>query len=232
MWPYRNWRPATKRDEGERGAGTPPIKIDGPRHPQTLALSILAVVAIVAVMRFAEVVVVPFVLGVLISYALDPLVALLVRARIPRPLGATLLLTLSCAGIVAGGYALRSDVESLVEQLPDIAHRVGQMLAPGRGSTVGKMQQAAREIEQAASAATQPAAPRTPSGARPVQVEEPPIKLRDYLIIGSVGVAGVAAQIVVVIFLALYLLASGDLFKRKLVRIAGPSLTLGATSSE
>lgn len=210
------------RDEDLEGGPT----VDVPRRPQTFALTLLAVLATVAALRFAEVILVPFVLGVLISYALDPLVTLLARARIPRGVGATLLLAMLAAGLVIGGYALRNDADAFVEQLPDVAHRVGRMMqAHSRGSTVGKVQQAARELEQAASAATQPSAPPPAGAARPVQVEEPPIKVRDYLFVGSVNAAGIAAQIVVVVFLALYLLASGDMFKRKLVHIVGPSFT-------
>ncbi len=204
----------------------PAPRVDVPRNPRTFALTLLAVLAVVAAMRAAEVILVPFVLGVLISYALDPIVTLLARIHLPRAVGATLVLALLCAAVVRGGYAMRGDVEDFVQQLLDIAHRVGRALqAHGKGSTVGRVQQAAREIEQAASSATQPAAMPPTGGARPVQVEEPPIRIRDYLFVGSVSAAGIAAQIVVVVFLALYLLASGDMFKRKLVRIVGPSLS-------
>ncbi len=200
--------------------------VDVPRRPRTLALTILAVLAIVAALRFAEVVLVPIVLGILISYALDPLLTVLVRAHVPRAFGATLLVALLFAGVVAGGYGLRSDAEAFVEQLPDVAHRVGRVLqAHSHGSAVGKVQQAARELEQAASAAAQPSAASPAGGVRPVQIEEPPIKIRDYLFVGSMTAAGVAAQVVVVLFLALYLLAAGDMFRRKLVRIVGPSFT-------
>jgi predicted PurR-regulated permease PerM len=41
---------------------------------------------------------------------------------------------------------------------------------------------------------------------------------------GSVGLATAAMQVVLVIFLVYFLLSSGDLYRRKLVKIAGPSL--------
>ena len=63
---------------------------------------------------------------------------------------------------------------------------------------------------------------------QPVQVvvEQPATnKLGGYLWAGSVGVMGFLAQATMVIFLVFFLLLNGDTFKRKLVRIAGPSLS-------
>ncbi len=195
------------------------------RNPRTAALTILAVLAVIAAMRLAEVILIPIVLGVLISYALDPIVAALARVRLPRAVGATLVVTALFAGIVAGGYALRGDATALVEQLPEVARRVGRLVETHTGkSPVGKVQQAAREIEKAATAATQ--APPPARGAVPtVQVQEPAVKIRDFLVTGSIGAVGIGAQVVVVLFLSLYLLASGDLFRRKLVHVVGPSFS-------
>jgi predicted PurR-regulated permease PerM len=193
-------------------------------NPSSVALTVLAVIGVIAAVKFAEVILVPVVLAVLISYALDPAVTLLHRARIPRALAATLLLGAFLAAVVGGGYALRGQVIDFVEELPTVAHRLGEALqARGNRSPVGKVQQAAGEIEKAATAATRPTT--AASGARPVQVQQPPVNIRDYLLIGSIGVAGLVGQIIVVVFLALYLLAAGDLFKRKLVHIVGPSLS-------
>ncbi len=57
-----------------------------------------------------------------------------------------------------------------------------------------------------------------------VQVEQPAIDLRQYFTWGSAGLAFFVAQSVLVVFFVFFLLASGDLFRRKLVKIAGPSL--------
>ena len=42
---------------------------------------------------------------------------------------------------------------------------------------------------------------------------------------GSLGIAAAAGQMVMVVFLAYFMLASGNLYRRKFVKIAGPSLT-------
>jgi len=57
-----------------------------------------------------------------------------------------------------------------------------------------------------------------------VQIEEPTINVREYLTWGSTGLITFVGQATLVAFFVFFLLASGDLFKRKLVKIAGPSL--------
>jgi predicted PurR-regulated permease PerM len=77
--------------------------------------------------------------------------------------------------------------------------------------------EAAEELTTAAAAAT--AADR--SGAQPVRMVEPATPLRDYVITGT----GIAAQILLVLFLVFFLLSAGDLYKRKFVKLTGPSLS-------
>jgi len=88
--------------------------------------------------------------------------------------------------------------------------------------TVAKVQKAAGELEKTATEATgsKPAA-----GVTRVQVEEPLFKTSDYLWSGSLGVIGFIGQAVTVLFLVFFLLASGDLYKRKLVTLVGPRLS-------
>lgn len=86
-----------------------------------------------------------------------------------------------------------------------------------RDGTVASIQAAADELATVTDAP--PARDRT--GAQPVRVVDPPTGLRDYLLTGT----AVAGQILVVAFLVFFLLSSGDLYKRKLVKLTGPSLT-------
>jgi predicted PurR-regulated permease PerM len=92
---------------------------------------------------------------------------------------------------------------------------------PDTASAIQQVQKAANEIERAADAAA--STPRAPSGVTRVQVETP-LNVSDYLLWGSIGVATAALQSVMILFLVYFLLASGDLYKRKLVKIVGPSL--------
>jgi predicted PurR-regulated permease PerM len=196
-----------------------------PMDIRSAALTILAVIAVILVLQYAQPMLIPVVLGVLINYALDPVVGMFERIRIPRALGAALVLSLL---VVVGGilvYGLSGQAAAIIDQLPDAARRVRHQLeagTPQTDSTIDKFQKAATELEKAASTATsKPAAP----GVSRVQVEQPTFDFGTYLMSGSLGLATAFGQLVLILFLAFFLLASGDLYRKKLVKIAGPSLS-------
>jgi predicted PurR-regulated permease PerM len=195
---------------------------------RSAALSIILVLLLVAALHFAESVLVPIAFGVLISYALDPIVTSLERLKVPRGLGATLVLTLLVAGGCGLAYSLRYQAAALATQLPTAAERVRASLrdlrsSRGADSPVQKVQQAAKTLERAATEAS--SAPASSGEAPEVQVQPSPVSVGDVVVAGTMRVGELAAEAVVVFFLALYLLAAGDLFKRKLVKLAGPSLS-------
>jgi predicted PurR-regulated permease PerM len=130
---------------------------------------------------------------------------------------------------LAGGkliYGLRAEGAAIVQQLPDAARRIRKVFENDRPATANAIQQvqkAANELEKAADAA---ATPRPPSaGVTRVQVEPPPFNVSDYLLWGSISIATAVGQLVLILFLVYFLLASGDLYRRKMVKLAGPSLT-------
>ena len=58
-----------------------------------------------------------------------------------------------------------------------------------------------------------------------VIVDQPAFKLDNFLWKNSMGALGVVGQAAMVVFLVFFLLLGGDTFKRKLVRLTGPSLS-------
>jgi predicted PurR-regulated permease PerM len=56
-------------------------------------------------------------------------------------------------------------------------------------------------------------------------VDQPKFKLSNFLWESSMGAVGAIGQAVTVVFLVFFLLLGGDTFKRKLVRLTGPSLS-------
>ncbi len=58
-----------------------------------------------------------------------------------------------------------------------------------------------------------------------MQVVQPAFRASDYIWIGGAGLVGFLGQFTVILFLAYFLLVTGDLYKRKLVKIAGPTLS-------
>jgi len=93
---------------------------------------------------------------------------------------------------------------------------------PDAATAIEQVQRAATELEKAANAA---APPPPPSGVPRVQVEAPPVSISEYLLWGSIGLGAAIGQLVLILFLVFFLLAAGDLYRRKIVKIVGPSLT-------
>jgi predicted PurR-regulated permease PerM len=167
---------------------------------------------------------IPIVLSILISYSLEPIVVLLMRTKLPRTAAAALVVALLASSLGYTVYALSDDAAAVVAQLPDAAAKLRATLAKNRGTggTIGQVQKAAQELQRTAdeAAGSNPVS----TGVQRVQIEQPTFNVREYLSWGSASVVAFAGQAVLVGFFVFFLLASGDLFKRKLVRIVGPSL--------
>ena len=194
------------------------------RRTRPVSFAVLAALAVVALLHFAAAVFIPLVVSVLLSYALSPPVDWLSRRRVPRALGAALVVIGIMAGLGALVYSLHDDAVAWLDRLPVAAEKFQKSLRAngGNAGAFDKMKQAADQIERAAAEATgAPPAKNLPR----VQVVERQFKLTDYLWAGSVSVAAAVGQIAAVVFLVFFLLASGDLYKRKLVKIAGPTFT-------
>jgi predicted PurR-regulated permease PerM len=213
-------------DTLERDAPAEPASSSGPLDVRSVALTVMAALGAILMLQYAEPVLIPVVIAVLISYVLDPAVTSLQKRGVPRALGATIAIVLLCGAIGLGVYTLTGQAMAVVENVPVAARRLADRMEPKQGQPEGaleKVQTAAKEIERAAEQASDPAP--TPRGVTRVQVVEPAFAARDYLWAGSIRLVGFAGQLAMVLFLVFFLLGTGDLFKRKLVKIAGPTLT-------
>lgn len=222
-------RPEPDSDAGNRQSPAPSESQDEtPVVPvdvsiRSVALTVLATVAGVYLLHWAQQVFVPVVLAILISYALEPLVRSLVKVRVPRPVASAGIVGLLVVSLVSGIYAFTDDAQAIVAKLPDAAQTLRRVMNQDRGErALDHVQRAAEELQATAdeAAVRNPA----PNDVLRVQVEQPAIDLRQYFTWGSAGLAFFVAQSVLVVFFVFFLLASGDLFRRKLVKIAGPSL--------
>ena len=190
-----------------------------------VALLVLAALATILMLQYAQPVLIPVVVAILISYVLEPAVTSMARRGIPRIAAAFLVLALLCGGIGLGVYKLTDEAIAIVDTVPTAARRFAQRFEPRRGGPEGaleKVQEAAKEVEKAAEQVSDPRLP--PKGVTRVQVVEPALAARDYLWAGGRGLLSFLGQFAMVLFLVFFLLVTGDLFKRKLVRIAGPTL--------
>jgi predicted PurR-regulated permease PerM len=209
------------------GDGDQPIVINMPVDVRSVTLTLIAVFAVVLFLRYAAPVLIPIVVAILISYVLSPMVNALERGRIPRVLGAAVSILLLVGALGATGYALSGQAITIIDNVPEAAQRLRDRIlerqqSPDQG-TLEKVQRAAEEIDLAAEA-TAPRV-RATAGVQRVQIVEPAFRALDYVWSGGRGAVALIAQLVFVLFLVYFLLLSGDLYKRKLVKIAGPTLT-------
>jgi predicted PurR-regulated permease PerM len=223
-------------EQAARDADPVPVVKDADVAPvdvRTVALTVIAVIAVIYLLQYARALLIPIVIGILISYALQPIVTALHRAHVPRAVGAALAVVLLVGAVGLGMYTLSDETMSIVSSVPEAAQRIRDRVRSHRRSpstgALQKVQEAATEIDKAAQeAAAAPPGQSPPSSGRGVQkveVIEPTFRARDYLWSGGLGLATFAAQFVLVLFLVYFFLVTGDLYKRKVVKIAGPTLS-------
>lgn len=213
-----------KARHDETGEPLPPEASSQPNGIAT-AVWILTVIAVVAALYLARAFFVPLLFGILVSYTLGPLVDGLERWRIPRVIGAALVLAVAVGGVSWMAVSLSDDAGEIVDSLPDAARKLRQSLHSlhaGEAGVIQQIQKAADELQRAAA----DAGLESPKAAVVVSGEPEGIRqLRDFLLAQSALLVSFATQTPVVLLLTYFLLASGTHFRRKLVTLAGPSLS-------
>ncbi len=193
---------------------------------RSTALLVLAVLASLFALRWASAVVVPVLVAVLFSYGLSPIVDWAQRHRVPRAVSAAMLVLGLLGGVGATLFWLSDDASKLVEQLPAAAEKLRDSVRPaagGSGNPLDTVQKAAAHLEQAAEESTR-AAPAS-RGVQRVQVVQAKFNIKDHLWVGTLGLLGILAQIGIMALITFFLMQSGDRFRRKLVKLAGPTLS-------
>lgn len=166
----------------------------------------------------------PLLFGMIVSYALSLPVDALERKRVPRAVAAALVLCTATALTASVAYSLRGDTLELVEQLPDAASRIRSRVqgnpAAGAGP-LANINRAATELEKAATeAAGGTSAARIPP---PAQANSLGF-VKQFLLVQTTSAVTTLVQIGSALLVAFFLLTAGSAFRRKLTRLAGPSL--------
>ena len=193
---------------------------------RNVSLVVLAGLASLFVLHWAKAVFIPVMLSVLFSYALSPMINWLELKRVPRWFSSAVLLLAIVSAIGSTVYSLSDQAAQLVEAMPVAAQKFRQALKTRGGasnSTLDIVQKAAAQIEQAAKESG--AAPVVTRGAMRVIVEPASFDIKKYLWSGTVGLIALIGQSAAVLFLTYFLMLSGDTFRRKLVKLAGPTLS-------
>jgi predicted PurR-regulated permease PerM len=184
--------------------------------------SIIAIAAMVYLLKTGAEFFVPLFVALLISYALSPVVEHLTRLVRVRVIAAAIVVLAIVAGAGIAAWAWSDDLAAIWEKVPvaarTVSRNVQQMVMPA--GPINEVKKAAADIESAAAtgkpAPAPQAAPRT----------EPPPQLSMWQLAwtGWKGVTLAATQVTVVLFLVFFMLASGNLFKKKLVLLSGERL--------
>ncbi len=206
----------------------------GPIDVRSVSLAVLALLATLFALQWASVVLIPLMLAIFISFALNPIVKRLAKWKIPRPIGAPLLLVILVGGFGYLSSTLQDEAVTIIDQLPQAVKQLRYIIAINRnyqGGVIDKMQEAAKEIEKVTEDSSGAPSPikksdvTVQSDVTRVQLEQPVFQISDYLWGGTVGAVAVVTQFFIVFMLVLFFLIWGDLYKRKLVKITGPTLT-------
>ena len=204
-----------------------PLLVHVPIGIRSLSLAVLAVLAGIFVLHWAKAVFIPFMLGLLFSYALSPVVNWAERRHVPRWLGSGLLVISIVTALVGTGWSLSGEAIRLLNSLPEAVQKFKQTVNVKRGgpdSTLESVQKAASQIEQAAREGNIPPAANS-RGALRVVVEPPRFDITNYLWTGTLGLAALVGQFTAVVFLTYFFMVSGNTFRRKLLKLAGPRLS-------
>jgi len=183
-----------------------------PRGFRPVAVTGLFVLASFYTLYFCRSLLLPLVLAVLLALLLSPAVRGLKRLRIPEPLGAGLVLLALLATVGFGIYELSAPAVDWVQRAPQNLRTVEVKLREVRQSVL-RLGRATEQVARMAEAGDAAAPPRRPPVA--VEVQATPT-WRERLLSSA---ADLVADGVVMLILLYFLLASGGLFMRKLVRV-------------
>jgi predicted PurR-regulated permease PerM len=207
-----------------------PVVIDSKVGVTSLTLTVLTSIAVVVALQYLQAVLVPIIIGILVAYGLEPFVAALARVKIKRSIGAGIVL-LGLVGILGlAVYLLSGQALQIVAQIPEAAQSIRtRVTSRGRhgDSAIDQVQKAANELQKTAEVASKSADdPEKKPKDEPakVQIVQPAFDANSYLYAGGVNLVTAAGQAAVIFFLVYFFLVTGNLYKKKIVKIAGPHL--------
>jgi predicted PurR-regulated permease PerM len=205
-----------------------PVVVDAPVGVTGITLTVLTALVVVFMLQYMQSVLIPVVLGIFVAYSLETFVSALARARVPRSIGAAIVLIGVVAVLGIAVYALSGQALQIVSQIPQAAQRI-QERVKSRGkhgdSAINQVQKAATELQKTAEVAAETGAAQNKNAeVTKVEVVEPAFDAKSYLYAGGVNLLGGIAQGAVILFLVYFFLVTGNLYKKKIVKIAGPAL--------
>jgi predicted PurR-regulated permease PerM len=217
-------------------AHTTPRSEHGKVNVTGVALSILAAIAFVFALQWAHEFFIPLVFGILISYTLNPIVVWLERIKVPRLIGVSLVMLGLLATTAVIAATVYREAQAIITETPMAIYKLSSALketSDGKPGTLDRLHSLAEAFKEAASSTTATvgtkennnATEKEQAAAASVAVTPSGFNLNAWLWAGSLSAISLIGQLLMVLFLVFFTLLSGDIFKRKLVKLTGPTLT-------
>ena len=198
-------------------------RLAAPIEKRTVAMVVGALIVVPFVLYAGAAFFIPLFVSLFLSYALSPLVDWMERCHLPRAVSAAMTMVLVTVLVVLGVQQALSGTAEVLEELPQavqkLRYEVTAWQRDGKGGALKQVQKTADELQKLAGASTTPGTVPTPTATAPAP--EP----KHIVMAGTMGMAVLIGQLVSVLFLTYFLLAAGDLFRRKLMQIMEPSLS-------
>lgn len=182
------------------------------------ATQIIAFVLTLAALRYAGEFLAPLFVAVLAAVALAPPVRALSR-MMPRWLAAAVVVIAIGSTFVFTAWLLSDEFAAFTRRVPAIVREVRgaiQSASPRQG-LIRQIQQAVTELEQTAK-------PPKPTTATPVQIVEP-VDVQQQMMAWGRRAGEFLMQAILLMFLMYFLLASGEMFKQKFIKLSGERLS-------
>jgi len=190
-------------------ANSPFRLFDGPIDVRSVALTGLLTLATAYTLYVARSFLLPVVLAILLSFLLAPVMRVLRRIHVPQPVAAALVMLTFAGATLYGIYALSGPASSWIASAPQSLRKIDDKVRTLR-KPVQKMNQAAEQVQQMATVGDATPDPTV----QKVEIKDAGIAESAFSV-----TQGFLAGSMVVVILLYFLLASGDLFLRKLVRV-------------
>jgi predicted PurR-regulated permease PerM len=205
MKPARHEAPDSRQNEGKADLQDL-LPTERALDIRSVALTGLFILAIFYTLYFARDFILPILLAWILSSLLAPVVRALKRLRIPEPLSALLIISALLGTLTLGIYRMSEPVASWIQRAPqvltDVRAKLQNFIRP-----VAEVQETTKEIEKMAGLGNQ-------QQAAAVELKKPGL--------GQVVFSGAKDFVLsggVMLILLYFLLASGDLFLLKLVKV-------------
>lgn len=186
--------------------GKTPTSDEAVQHLNAIRIRLTVIVIILAaiVLYFAKDLFLPIVLGALIALTFSPVVRSMVRIGLPASLSAAIVIIGLGTGVGSIAYVMSGPISGWMESVPNLGREL-QFKLRGISETVKEVQEVSQQVDQLADT-------NRDDDVQKVSIAQPG------LLNSAVNtLAGAAASAVVALVLALFLLASNEMFYQKII---------------